>query len=150
MGKSHHSYVPLMPALWHLQEDRQFCSLRLSPGLAVQDSAKPVRPGETIYKGHHSYDLMRNLQLGIIFSIAKSVEQAAAGALKEPVKDEAFTQQVGCPLSPTCLFPWLLVKRLISLQGWHSNRDTQVLSLMAGALSCIGAIMSHCRSIEEV
>ena len=68
------------------------------PGNAVQDSAKPARPGETIYKGHHSYDLMRNLQLGIIFSIAKSVEQAAAGGLKEPVKDEDFTQQVGCPL----------------------------------------------------
>ena len=33
-----------------------------------------MRPGETIYKGHHSYDLMRQLQLGILFSIAKTPE----------------------------------------------------------------------------
>jgi hypothetical protein len=85
----------------------------------VQDSAKPVRPGETIYKGHHSYDLMRNLQLGIIFSIAKSVEQAAAGGLKEPVKDEDFTQQVG-PLLSACPCPCLLTERL-PMQRWHSS-----------------------------
>jgi len=60
----------------------------------LQDSAKPVRPGETIYKGHHSYDLMRNLQLGIIFSTAKSVEQSKGGGFKDLVKDEDFTQQV--------------------------------------------------------
>ena len=53
-----------------------------------------MRPGETIYKGHHSYDLMRNLQLGIIFSIAKSVEQASGGGLRSPVADEDFAQQV--------------------------------------------------------
>ena len=55
-----------------------------------------MRPGETIYKGHHSYDLMRNLQLGIIFSIAKSVEQSTGGGLKSPVKDEDFALQVSC------------------------------------------------------
>ena len=60
----------------------------------MQDNAKPVRPGETIYKGHHSYDLMRNLQLGIIFSIAKSVEQAAGGGLRSPVQEEDFAHQV--------------------------------------------------------
>ena len=79
-----------------------------------------MRPGETIYKGHHSYDLMRNLQLGIIFSTAKSVEQAAAGGLKEPVKDEDFAQQVGCPLLSSCLCPWLLTERL-PMQRWHSS-----------------------------
>ncbi|KAK9815589.1 hypothetical protein WJX72_006406 [[Myrmecia] bisecta] len=31
-----------------------------------------VKAGETIYRGHRSYDLMRNLQLGILFSIAKA------------------------------------------------------------------------------
>ena len=51
-----------------------------------------MRPGETIYKGHHSYDLMRNLQLGIIFSIAKSVEQPIGRGLKAPVTDEDFAQ----------------------------------------------------------
>ena len=60
----------------------------------LQENAKPARPGETIYKGHHSYDLMRNLQLGIIFSIAKSVEQASGGGLRSPVTDEDFAQQV--------------------------------------------------------
>ena len=29
----------------------------------------PKRPGERIYKGHKSYDLMLNLQLGIRFSV---------------------------------------------------------------------------------
>ncbi|CAK0741103.1 hypothetical protein CVIRNUC_001300 [Coccomyxa viridis] len=61
---------------------------------AAKENAKPARPGETIYKGHHSYDLMRNLQLGIIFSIAKSVEQASGGGLRSPVADEDFAQQV--------------------------------------------------------
>ena len=42
--------------------------------LIPQEQAKEVRPGETIYKGHHSYDLMRQLQLGILFSIAKTPE----------------------------------------------------------------------------
>ena len=63
---------------------------------SAQDRAEPVRPGETIYKGHHSYDLMRNLQLGIMFSIAKSVEQSTGGGLKSPVKDEDFALQVSC------------------------------------------------------
>lgn len=65
--------------------------------MVLQENAKPVRPGETIYKGHHSYDLMRNLQLGIIFSIAKSVEQASGGGLTSPVADEDFAQQVTQP-----------------------------------------------------
>ena len=29
------------------------------------------RPGETIYKGHRSYDLMLNLQLGIRWSVSR-------------------------------------------------------------------------------
>jgi hypothetical protein len=29
----------------------------------------PKRPGERIYKGHKSYDLMLNLQLGIRYSV---------------------------------------------------------------------------------
>ena len=29
------------------------------------------RAGEKIYKGHHSYDLMLNLQLGIRFSVGR-------------------------------------------------------------------------------
>jgi 1-phosphatidylinositol-4-phosphate 5-kinase len=60
----------------------------------LQDQGKAARPGETIYKGHHSYDLMRNLQLGIIFSIAKSTKDACDGHFDGPVKDEEFNQQV--------------------------------------------------------
>ena len=72
----------------------------------LQDRAEPVRPGETIYKGHHSYDLMRNLQLGIIFSIAKSVEQSTGGGLKAPVTDEDFAQQVSA----------VILSRMLALQ----------------------------------
>ena len=46
--------------------------------------ARPLRPGEVIYKGHHSYDLMRQLQLGIMYSIA----QAKPG--DAPLKKEDF------------------------------------------------------------
>ncbi|KAH7431404.1 hypothetical protein KP509_08G046800 [Ceratopteris richardii] len=31
----------------------------------------PVKPGETIFKGHQSYDLMLNLQLGIRYTVGK-------------------------------------------------------------------------------
>lgn len=59
-----------------------------------QEVGKAPRPGETIYKGHHSYDLMRNLQLGIIFSIAKSTKEASDGLYDGPARDEEFGQQV--------------------------------------------------------
>lgn len=37
---------------------------------AVATAAQgPKRPGERIYKGHKSYDLMLNLQLGIRYSV---------------------------------------------------------------------------------
>lgn len=39
--------------------------------LAAQ-AYRPLQPGEVIYKGHHSYDLMRQLQLGILYSIAQA------------------------------------------------------------------------------
>ena len=48
--------------------------------LLAQEQAKEARPGETIYKGHHSYDLMRQLQLGILFSIAKTPRAAQPDA----------------------------------------------------------------------
>ncbi|MCO5582253.1 hypothetical protein L7F22_036145 [Adiantum nelumboides] len=34
-------------------------------------SKEPVKPGETIFKGHQSYDLMLNLQLGIRYTVGK-------------------------------------------------------------------------------
>ena len=49
--------------------------------------------GETIYKGHRSYDLMLNLQLGIRYSVQ-------AYARQPPVKElssEQFSHKVGLP-----------------------------------------------------
>lgn len=34
-------------------------------------SREPVKPGDTIFKGHQSYDLMINLQLGIRYTVGK-------------------------------------------------------------------------------
>jgi hypothetical protein len=41
------------------------------------------KPGETIYKGHRSYDLMLNLQLGIRWSVGKFTQLADPGPLTE-------------------------------------------------------------------
>ena len=43
------------------------------------------RPGETIFKGHHSYDLMLNLQLGIRWSVGKITQEPAKRTLEEAV-----------------------------------------------------------------
>ena len=48
------------------------------------------RPGETIYKGHRSYDLMLNLQLGIRWSVGKITPELVGATLRE----DAFTQKV--------------------------------------------------------
>ena len=71
---------------------------------ALQELNKQARPGETIYKGHRSYDLMRNLQLGIIFSIARSTKEASDGLYDGPAKEEEFAQQVCCSLNVTSIF----------------------------------------------
>jgi len=33
---------------------------------------RPLKPGEVVYKGHRSYDLMRQLQIGVMYSIAQA------------------------------------------------------------------------------
>lgn len=68
-------------------------------GCMLQEAAKAARPGETIYKGHHSYDLMRNLQLGILFSIAKT-SKALQGAKQPPLTTSDFKHQASPPLLP--------------------------------------------------
>lgn len=40
------------------------------PAPAAKHAYQPPKPGERIYKGHGSYRLMRELQLGVMFSIA--------------------------------------------------------------------------------
>lgn len=62
-----------------------------SPCLQLLSAA---RLGEQVYKGHHSYDLMRNLQLGILFSIAKSGRLSPLGA-KRSLDPSDFSMQVG-------------------------------------------------------
>ena len=47
------------------------------------------RPGETIYRGHRSYDLMRQLQLGVMFSIARPQREAGRS-----LEEADFAQQV--------------------------------------------------------
>lgn len=46
------------------------------------------RPGETIYKGHRSYDLMLNLQLGIRWSISRNARDPVLKELPTSVFSE--------------------------------------------------------------
>ena len=61
-----------------------------------------ARLGEQVYKGHHSYDLMRNLQLGILFSIAKSGRLSPLG-VKRSLDPSDFSVQVGTCCHLQCL-----------------------------------------------
>ncbi|KAL0047732.1 hypothetical protein WJX82_010619 [Trebouxia sp. C0006] len=51
------------------------------------------KPGEHIFKGHRSYDLMRELQLGIMFSIANASKSRVSLTAKD-VTQEAFGLEV--------------------------------------------------------
>jgi 1-phosphatidylinositol-4-phosphate 5-kinase len=44
-------------------------------GAAAGAATRPLQPGEVIYKGHHSYDLMQQLQVGIMYSIAQAGQE---------------------------------------------------------------------------
>ena len=61
-----------------------------------QENAKPARPGETIYKGHHSYNLMRQLQQGISFSVASVDKQVSAreGPREAAMRPADFKKEV--------------------------------------------------------
>ncbi len=58
------------------------------------------KPGEHIFKGHRSYDLMRELQLGIMFSIANASKSRMSLTAKD-VTQEAFGLEVS---SPICIY----------------------------------------------
>ena len=65
----------------------------------MQGQGNAARPGETIYKGHRSYDLMLNLQLGI---------RCCVGRINptEPAKDLTpadFEYKVTAPSCPAAL-----------------------------------------------
>ena len=59
---------------------------------ALQEMMAAPRSGETIYKGHRSYDLMRNLQIGILFSIAKTNREISEREVNPRLED--YKQQV--------------------------------------------------------
>lgn len=65
------------------------------------------KPGEHIYKGHRSYDLMRELQLGIMFSIANASKSRVMLNASD-VTQEAFGLEVST-LTPTVNLHSMLV-----------------------------------------
>ena len=58
------------------------------------------RPGETIYKGHRSYDLMLNLQLGVRHAVGALASSVMPGSGLGPAdfltKVRPFTQGHSC------------------------------------------------------
>lgn len=62
----------------------------------LQEMMAPPRPGETIYKGHRSYNLMRSLQQGISFSVASVDKQI--GNRDAEVKVSDFRKEVLFPI----------------------------------------------------
>ncbi|KAK9815279.1 hypothetical protein WJX72_000998 [[Myrmecia] bisecta] len=71
-----------------------------------------VRPGETIYKGHRSYDLMLNLQLGIRYSVGKITPDPRVSKLTDEhfrLKVKQFFPRDGSkatPPHPSADFRW--------------------------------------------
>lgn len=59
---------------------------RAAPGAG---GARPLQPGEVVYKGHHSFDLMRQLQMGIMYSVA----QAGLGGASYVLSAEDFRSE---------------------------------------------------------
>ncbi|KAL3131311.1 hypothetical protein ABBQ38_000603 [Trebouxia sp. C0009 RCD-2024] len=70
------------------------------------------RPGETIYKGHRSYDLMLNLQLGIRWSISRNARDPVLKNLPTSVFSEKVKQlfprdgSKATPPHPSADFKW--------------------------------------------
>jgi len=72
---------------------KQFRDLKKKAASAA--AARPLQPGEVIYKGHHSYDLMQQLQLGIMYSIA----QAGQDSLVSTSSSESVHRKMNEPLT---------------------------------------------------
>ena len=80
---------------------------KTNPSELAWQAARAERMGEPIASGHRSYDLMRSLQLGIVFSTARTAQPpppAAGGSaadadapVAEPSASE-FAEQVGACL----------------------------------------------------
>lgn len=53
---------------------------------------RPLKPGEVIYKGHHSYDLMRQLQLGIMYGIAQEEQELVSNSMEKTDYNSVLVQ----------------------------------------------------------
>lgn len=53
---------------------------------------RPLKPGEVIYKGHHSYDLMRQLQLGIMYGIAQEQQGVSDNSMAKDDYNSVLVQ----------------------------------------------------------
>lgn len=94
--------------------------------MVLQVQREAARPGETIYRGHHSWDLMRQLQLGIMFSIAKSAREAPPAAREQPLAEADFAQQVGAVGSPSSAAVVALLMNISTMHG-HAQTLMQVI-----------------------
>eukprot|EP00899_Mesostigma_viride_P002232 jgi/Mesvir1/12009/Mv00312-RA.1 len=63
-------------------------SFSVRPGHHL-DELEPARPGETIFKGHTSYDLMINLQLGIRWTVGKTTRAPSYDLQKDDFSKKA-------------------------------------------------------------
>lgn len=62
------------------------------------------RPGETIYKGHRSYDLMLNLQLGIRWSVSRNARDPADKELPSSVFSEKVPYRETFVATPRAIY----------------------------------------------
>ncbi|PSC76693.1 Phosphatidylinositol 4-phosphate 5-kinase 2 [Micractinium conductrix] len=102
---------------------------------AKQLTYRPPKPGEAVYKGHRSYDLMRELQLGITFGVAQAGLAAPTGELG-PRDFRQETSQHFPPGSETPAFRWKdyaprVFQRL--RQGFGIDNSDYLLSLTGDA-----------------
>jgi 1-phosphatidylinositol-4-phosphate 5-kinase len=72
------------------KDDKRKKQYKDSKKKAAAVATRPLQPGEVIYKGHHSYDLMQQLQVGIMYSIAQA-GQDSQRKLNEPLVSSDFS-----------------------------------------------------------
>ena len=70
----------MLARLTHLRAHVPTINSLCPASAVVQISAQP---GESIYKGHRSYDLMLNLQLGIRFSVGSITSKPVPNQLSD-------------------------------------------------------------------
>lgn len=102
-------YIATDPGMLHVHLCSGHCTLRSLWLLAAQG---PKRPGERIYKGHKSYDLMLNLQLGIRYSVGGVQARPSVPMLLPTDFQDTVRFSLTAP-------PWFLAAHWLV---WHSLR----------------------------